>query len=144
MNGLIGVERWTVSYGGLVYALAAPVFTPGTKIEVSVPVTSYSSVSVRTRVKVIIFEGSFLPGHGTKLAEYTSSEYTLSPNASYTFTVNHTTVAGTIDRRDVGVEVHYWDGSKWVTGKTAEFDDVYFVRSPEYKFEIGQPTVKAA
>ena len=144
MDGLIDIQRTTVSYGGYIYVLEAPVFTPGTKIQISVPVTSRCPVSVRTFVKVSIYEGSILPGAGTKLAEYASSEYTLAPNGTYSFAVNHTTVQGSIDRRDVGVEVYYWDGTKWARGGTAQFDDVYYVRAPDYRFEIGQPSAKVA
>jgi len=141
---MIDIERWNVVYGSQVYTLEAPVFLPGTNIIVSVPITNKSTVSVRTKVKVYIYEGSLLPGHGTLLATKTSDEYTIPVNGNYTFSVTHTTVQGTIDRRDIGVEVQYWDGSKWATGKTAEFDDVYFVRPPNYQFEIGQPTVRSA
>ncbi len=145
MNELMIPGYPTLGYGPLLYLpLAAPVFAPGTPITISCPVTSRSSGDVRTRVKVSIYEGSIWPGHGTKLKEYTSAEQLLSPGSLGVFTVAHTTVAGTIDRRDLGVEVQYWNGITWVSNGAWEGDDVYFVRAVEYAFEIGAPTVEAA
>jgi hypothetical protein len=125
------------------YMLESPVFAPNQRITISVPVTSRCTAAVRTRARVIIYEGSVLPTHGTRLAEYTSAEATLSPGETREFSVSHTTVKGSIDRRDIGVVVSYWDGSKWVDDGSSEFDDVYYVRE-NYAFEIGQPLARSA
>jgi len=125
--------------------LEAPVFTPGTRIRIWIPVTSRCTAGVMARVKVIIYEGSILPGHGTKLKEYYSTQAFMNPGDRVDFAVDHTTVKGTIDRRDVGARVEYWDGSRWVdSGVSDDWDDVYYVRAPEYNFEIGQPYVRSA
>lgn len=128
-------------YGPLIIYPLASTFQPGQRIQIAVPVTSRSTADVRVKVKVLIYEGSILPGAGTKLAEYTSPEQTISPNQTRNFAVQHTTVQGTIDRRDVGAEVWYWDGSNWVKDGTHQWDDVYYVRPVEYVFEIGYPVV---
>lgn len=128
-------------YGPLILYPLASTFQPGQRIQIAVPVTSRSTADVRVKVTVRIYEGSILPGAGTQLAEYTSPEQSISPNQTRSFAVQHTTVRGTIDRRDVGAEVWYWDGSRWVKDGTAQWDDVYYVRAPAYQFEIGAPTV---
>ena len=143
MNELVIPGYPTLGYGGMVFLpLAAPVFAPGTPITISCPVTSRCTGDARVKVKVSIYEGSVWSGHGTKLREYTSLEQSMSPGSLATFTVNHTTVAGSIDRRDVGIEVQYWNGTAWVADGTWEGDDVYYVRAVEYAFEIGAPTVE--
>jgi len=140
MNGIIilqdpilGYGRWQVLGGGT--------FAPNTNIQITCPITSHSTGSARVKVKLLIYEGSVLSTHGTKLKEYTSAEKTISPGASASFVFSHTTIEGTIDRRDVGVEVQYWNGSTWVADGSNEWDDLYYVRPTEYDFEIGTPTV---
>ncbi len=142
MNELV-VEGYPVLglNGMLFLPLAAPVFVPNTPIQIICPVTSRCTGDARTRVVVSIYEGSVWSGHGTKLREYTSTEQTISPGGTAQFVVNHTTVAGSIDRRDVGIQVQYWDGSKWVSDGSWEGDDLYYVRAIEYAFDIGMPTV---
>lgn len=100
---------------------------PGTEITISCPVTSEATKAQDISVKCIIYEGSLLPGHGTKLAEYTSDVMTIEPGATNNFNFLHTTVAGSIDRRDVEVEVYI--GSNIV--KQSEWDDVYYVKVSE-------------
>ena len=95
---------------------------PGTVIDISCPVTSRCTEPVYARVKVIIYEGSLLPGHGTKIKEY-DTLFNIGPNESKDIIVHHATIAGTIDRRDVGVEV-YVGGTKI---KESEWDDIYYV-----------------
>ncbi len=125
------------------YMLESPVFAPGQRITISAPITSRCTAAVRVKARFIIYEGSVLPTHGTKLAEYSSAEATLAPGETKDFSVSHTTVKGSIDRRDIGVVVSYWDGSKWVEDGSREFDDVYYVRE-HYAFEIGQPLARGA
>ncbi|MDD4985212.1 MAG: hypothetical protein PHQ43_05400 [Dehalococcoidales bacterium] len=140
MNGIIilqdpvlGYGRWQVLGGGT--------FPPNTNIQITCPITSQSTGSARVKVKLLIYEGSVLPTHGTKLKEYLSAEKTIAPGAGASFVFSHTTIEGTIDRRDVGVEVQYWNGSTWVADGSNEWDDLYYVRPTEYSFEIGTPTV---
>jgi hypothetical protein len=128
-----GYGRWQVLGGGT--------FTPNTNIQITCPITSRSTSNARVKVKLLIYEGSILPTHGTKLKEYISAEKTIAPGASASFVFSHTTEQGTIDRRDVGVEVQYYNGSTWVADGSEEWDDLYYVRPPEYSFEIGTPTV---
>ncbi len=101
--------------------------TPGTPITITCPVTSACTKEQTVTAKVIIYEGSILPGHGTKLKEYTSPAFTIAPGASYNVVVSHTAVAGSIDRRDVEVEINI--AGKIV--KQSEWDDVYYVLTEE-------------
>ena len=135
MNGL---------YPPAYYPLSGATFVPGQRIRLSIPVTSLCSDYVRTKVKALIYEGSFWSGHGTLLQEITSPEYNHPPGqlANYSFVYDVQT--GSIDRRDVGVVVMYWDGSQWVEWSSVDFDDVYFVSLAAYDFDVGQPTVVAA
>ena len=128
-----GYGRWQVLGGGT--------FLPNTNIQITCPITSQSTSNVRVKLKLMIYEGSILPTHGTKLNEYLSAEKTIAPGASVNFVFSHTTVQGTIDRRDVGVEVQYYNGSTWVTDGSDEWDDLFYVQPPDYSFEIGTPTV---
>jgi len=112
----------------LEFELAKPVVTPeeiypGTMITLTCPVTSRSSNPQTAMVKVIIYEGSILPGHGTQITTKTSAPFSISPGESRNVIFQHTAIAGTIDRRDVEIEV-YVDG-KLV--KQSEWDDVYYV-----------------
>ncbi|GAJ00567.1 unnamed protein product, partial [marine sediment metagenome] len=99
---------------------------PETEITISCPVLSEATKEQNIKVKCIIYEGSILPGHGTKLTEYMSEEIAIAPGESKTFKFTHTTVAGSIDRRDVEVEINI--AGKVV--KQSEWDDVYYVGEP--------------
>ena len=123
--------------------LAETVFPPGTKIRIGIPVTSRCTSNVKTFVVVRVYEGSVLTGHGKELKKINSTEYTIAPGETHTFSVERTTEKGSIDRRDIGVEVRYYKGGAWVVNGSKEWDDVYYVRE-EYLFEIGTPTVTAA
>jgi hypothetical protein len=116
---------------------------PGTAITISCPVTSECGKEQTITVKCIIYEGSILPGHGTKLGEYTSAAISIVPGETKTFDFSRTTVAGTIDRRDVQVEVYI--AGKLV--KESEWDDVYYVGQPPAEtidFDLTRPTVTPA
>src|SRR4030042_462935 len=130
---VVGYGRWQVLGGGT--------FTPNTNIQIPCPTTSRSTSNARVKVKLLIYEGSILPTHGTKLKEYISAEKTIAPGASASFVFSHTTEQGTIDRRDVGVEVQYWNGSTWVAGGKEGWGGLYYVRPPENSFEIGTTPV---
>lgn len=99
---------------------------PGTQIELTCPVTSRCTMPVDAEAKVIIYEGSIMPGHGTKITEYDSSIPQINPNETVDVIIQHTTVEGTIDRRDVEVEI-YVEGNKI---KESEWDDVFYVNMP--------------
>jgi len=119
------------------FALTRPsvtpaIITPGTPITITCPVTSACTKEQTIKVKVIIYEGSILPGHGSIIATKWSPIFTISPNQTYNVTIHHTAVAGTIDRRDIQVEV-YIDGR---LVKESEWDDVYYVKAPEVELEL--------
>lgn len=107
---------------------------PGAPITLTCPVTSRCAVAVDAHIKVIIYEGSIWPGHGDKIAEYESATFYIESNQTKNVTISHTAVAGTIDRRDVEVEV-YVDAELI---KQSEWDDVYYVTEapPEYLGKI--------
>lgn len=145
---------WT-PYGWMPLEEEAPEFMPGTEICFDCPITNNSGTSVKCKVKVQIYEGSFMPGHGTKLAEYDSDEHTIGDGATYEFRVpsdsppgptSHTTEKGTIDRRDVGVVLYYYDpdADEWKEYGSEEWDDHYYVIQVSYEFIIGKPTVHEA
>ncbi|MBA7644246.1 hypothetical protein ES703_51988 [subsurface metagenome] len=85
---------------------------PGTPIDITCPVKSACSEPVDASAKVIIYEGSIAPGHGDTLKEYDSGVFHINPGETKEVVItNHVTVVGTIDRRDVEVEV-YVEGRK--------------------------------
>lgn len=101
---------------------------PGTAITITCPVTSRCTSKQNIIVKCIIYEGSILPTHGTKITQKSSTTFSILPDETYNVTIYHTAIEGTIDRRDVEVEVYV--GAKLV--KQSEWDDVYYVvRPPE-------------
>jgi len=99
---------------------------PGTDITITCPITSRCTGVQTATAKVIIYEGSILPGHGSVIATKTSPPFSISPGETYDVIAHHTAIAGTIDRRDVEVEVY-------IVGKLikqSEWDDVYYVTAP--------------
>ncbi|GAI84937.1 unnamed protein product, partial [marine sediment metagenome] len=116
---------------------------PGTPIDITCPVTSRCAEAVDARAKVIIYEGSFFPGHGDKIGEYDSDVFHIEPGESKNVIIHHTTVAGSIDRRDVEVEIYI--GPDLI--KESEWDDVYYVGRPpeeEIDFDLTRPSVTPA
>lgn len=123
----------------------ANTYPPGTKIRIKCQVKSNMAVAVQAKLLVYIYEGSILPGHGTLLATGYTDPLVIDPGATVTLSIVHTTLAGGIDRRDVGVRAYALEGSVWVdTGQAAEWDDVYFVSQAAYSFTFGMPTVELA
>ncbi|MBA7555060.1 hypothetical protein ES705_47708 [subsurface metagenome] len=100
--------------------------TPGTPITITCPVTSACTEEQTATAKVKIYEGSIYPGHGALIATKTSPAFSIAPDQTYDVIVHHTAIAGTIDRRDVEVEIYV--GGKLV--KESEWDDVYYVTAP--------------
>lgn len=101
---------------------------PGTPIDITCPIKSTCSEPVDATAKVIIYEGSIAPGHGDKLKEYDSGVFHINPGVTQGVIIrNHVTVEGTIDRRDVEVEVYV--GGRLI--KQSEWDDVFYVTQPE-------------
>lgn len=100
--------------------------TPDTDITITCPVTSLCTESQTITAKVIIYEGSILPGHGSVIATKTSPAFSISPGETYNVIVHHTAVAGTIDRRDIEVEIYI--AGRLV--KQSEWDDVYYIEKP--------------
>ena len=110
---------------------------PGTTIDITCPVKSTGTKAADATAKVIIYEGSLGPGHGTKIKDYDSGVFHLNPGETKNVIVHHTTVAGTIDRRDVEVEIYV--GGTLV--KESEWDDVFYVTIAEViAFDLARPT----
>ena len=89
-----------------------------------------------------IYQG-LLPDSGDKIKEYDSDVFHIEPDESQDVIIHHTTVEGTIDRRDVEVEIYI--DTQLV--KESEWDDVYYVgRPPEevIDFDLTKPTVTPA
>lgn len=114
---------------GIRFLLERPTVSPSTTVKpftditISCPVTSDCDKPYDITVKCIVYEGSILPGHGDKLVEYTSDITPIAPGETKTFDFARRTVAGTIDRRDVEVQVFIGESKV----KSSEWDDVYYV-----------------
>ncbi len=98
---------------------------PGVSITIAAPITSRCSETVVASAKIIIYEGSILGGPGTEIVSYTTPPFTITPNQTKNLGIIHTTVEGTIDRRDVGVEI-YVDG-ELIREQT--WNDIYYVEA---------------
>ena len=110
---------------------------PGQTVTITCPITSACTSQQTVTVKVNIYEGSALAGAGTLLSTKTSQSFSIAPGQSYNVIVTDTAVQGTIDRRDVGVEV-YIGANKVASG---QFDDVFYVTAAALAFDLGQPTI---
>ena len=99
---------------------------PGQTVNIRCPVISRSTKSQSATAKVYIYEGSILPGHGTLLDTKTVN-FSISPGQQYDVSVNYVAAVGTIDRRDVGIEIYVGGASI----KSNEWDDVFYVTQPE-------------
>jgi len=114
---------------GIRFLLERPTVTPSTTVKpftditIRCPVTSDCDKSYDITVKCIVYEGSVWPGHGDKLAEYPSAVANISPGQTISFDFSRRTVAGTIDRRDLEVQVFIGEAKV----KSSEWDDVYYV-----------------
>jgi len=116
---------------------------PGTPITITCPVTSVCTEEQTATAKVKIYEGSIYPGHGALIATKTSPAFSIAPGQTYEVIVHHTTIAGSIDRRDVEVEI-YVDTQ---LAKESEWDDVFYVGGPPEEvvdFDLTRPTVTPA
>jgi len=110
---------------------------PGAVVTITCPVTSKCTNSQSVTAKVLIYEGSIYAGHGALVTTKTSPAFSIAPGQTYDVIVHHTTVAGTIDRRDVEVEIYI--GGTLV--KESEWDDVYYVTAAEViAFDLTRPT----
>jgi len=129
IDGLIGsFEAIEAPVEVIDFELAKPSVSPaevapGTAITITCPVTSACTKPQTITAKVIVYEGSILPGHGAVIVTKTSPAFSIPPGETYNVIIHHTAVAGTIDRRDVEVEI-YIAGSLI---KESEWDDVYYV-----------------
>ncbi|MBA7694027.1 hypothetical protein ES703_102627 [subsurface metagenome] len=105
------------------YVPQAPIY-PGTAIDIHCPVTLVSG-EAQTRLYAIvkIYEGSFWPGHGALLSTKQTPFFSLAPGETKEIIIRRTAIAGTIDRRDVEVEI-YLAGELL---KESEWDDIYYV-----------------
>ena len=95
----------------------------GENISLIVPITSKLFSTTTAFIKIIIYEGSIWSGHGTMIEDY-SGWLTFTPNQTHNVFTWHLTIEGTIDRRDVGVEIHVNN----ILNTSAEFDDVFYVK----------------
>ncbi len=105
---------------------AYPYRAPPGPVLITCPVASQSTQSVTAQVKCLVYEGSIFPGHGTKLWEDTKS-VTFAPGETKDIQFMRTSIVGTIDRRDVEVEVRV--GGQLIVEE--EWDDVYYVTEEE-------------
>ena len=67
---------------------------PGATIDITCPVKSTSTETVDARAKVIIYEGSLMPGHGAKIREYDAGTFHIEPGETKEIIVHHTAVSG--------------------------------------------------
>lgn len=104
---------------------------PGNIVTITCPVISNCAKQQTITAKVKIYEGSIYAGHGTLITTKTTSPFSIAPGQSYDVIVRPTAIAGTIDRRDVEVEIYV--GSELV--KESEWDDIYYV-TPEVELEL--------
>ncbi len=125
-----GSASIAVSTTGLTFAVSTPVAYPFSSrpdpVLITCPITvSGAPTAVTFQVKCVVYEGSgILPTPGTKLWEETK---TVSfANGSHTVQFMHYSEEGTIDHRDVGVEVYY--GGVKVADNV--WDDVFYVTTP--------------
>ena len=128
-----GVVTPSVSINELTPVMSPGVFggsvDPGTSIKLRARIRNRSTkngnyCSLLVQVNFYVYEGSFFPGHGTLLRSLTV-QTTLPANTTADVTTSSfVTVPGTIDRRDVGVDVLY-KGNKIAS---QEWDDVYYVK----------------
>jgi len=141
VNGLTGSFKATEAPVEVIdFELTKPTvspatITPGTAITITCPVTSRCTKLQNIIAKVIIYEGSIPPGHGARIVTKTSPSFSISPGETYNVIVHHTAIVGTIDRRDVEVEI--WM-SPLIVGnlvKESEWDDVYYVVPPALNWE---------
>ncbi|MBA7695512.1 hypothetical protein ES703_104140 [subsurface metagenome] len=105
---------------------------PGTDITIRCPIKSLCADPQTIMARVTIYEGSIWPGHGAVITAYDTIDFQISPRESYNADIRHTAVAGTIDRRDVEVQIYI--GGQPV--KQSEWDDVYYVITPEKEFTL--------
>ena len=123
------ILSFLVGKPGIRFLLDRPTVTPSTVVKpftditISCPVTSDCDKNYDITVKCIVYEGSILPGHGAKLAEYTSVVRSVSPGQTINFDFPRRTITGTIDRRDIEVQVFIGEAKV----KSSEWDDVYYV-----------------
>jgi len=104
-------------------SVTPPTIIPGAFITIVCPITSACNTPQTIRARIIIYEGSWLPAHGSVITTKWSAPFTIAPGQTFNAIVNHYAVEGTIDRRDIEVEVY-------IVGeivKEAEWDDVYYV-----------------
>ena len=101
---------------------AYPYRTPPGPVLITCPVTSQSTKSVTAQVKVIVYEGSFWGEPGTELWADTKT-VTFAPGETKNIQFIRTSIVGTINRRDVGVEVRV--GGQLIVQE--DWDDVYYV-----------------
>jgi uncharacterized protein YlxP (DUF503 family) len=135
-SNVVAEDEWDdvfyVTAGGgeeIVFDLSQPTATPsqvspGATVTITCPVTSRSAKVKTVTAKFLIYEGSALPTHGT-LLDTKSVSFSISPGQTYNASVSHTAGAGTIDRRDVGVQIIL--NSNVVAED--EWDDVFYVTS---------------
>lgn len=105
--------------------------SPGTSVRLQATINNRSTrngtyVSLPVVVKFRIHEGSFFAGHGT-LIRTVSKGVTLPAGGSSAVTSpSYYSIVGTIDRRDVGIDVEY--AGEIIASR--EWDDVYYVKQP--------------
>jgi len=151
--GEVETVMWENTYS-VVAAVEPPAFTlsqpsadptvgePGL-VTIKVPINLTNSGGLlQANVRCIVYEGSELPGAGTKLWEQTQV-VNFDGDGAYEVLYIHESELGTIDRRDVGVEVRY----QGTLAAADEWDDVFYVAEevvppPEIIFTVSRPTAE--
>lgn len=98
----------------------------GDTVKITIPVVSGCTQPQSATAKVMIYEGSFWSGHGNLLSTKTVN-FDINPGETYNVVVDDVAVAGTIDLRDVGIDVLV--GGAVVASK--EWDNVFKVQPGE-------------
>ena len=91
------------------------------EVLISVPVRN-TGVACNVEVNLYIYEGSWLPGHGTLLAHYTQ-DVRFEEGEDKEVVFAHSVIQTGQGRRDIGVEVV----AGGLVAASVEFDDVYSV-----------------
>jgi Cys-rich repeat protein len=100
---------------------------PGTPITITCGITSACTSQQTVIAELYVYEGSIWTGHGTLLDTMTSAPFTLNPGQKGAIGFNRTALGGSIDRRDVKLELYL--NNKLVT--QGEWDDIYYVSIAE-------------
>lgn len=123
------------------YAIGKPTVSPsviyqGTKVTITVPVTSNAPSAETVVVRLKVDHGSILSGPGSTITTFSSPATLMNPGDSKTFTFTYTEVAPNDGRRDTEVDVLVGGVSKGYDHQ----NDLWTVQTQPGGFTVGQPT----